>query len=254
MFTVTIMFFPEFIKKLSRIQVFLIPTIAVLSMTTLVNSLFHDSTNRKLKIGPKNTRLGYIAIYYQINNSSFSGRRTNKHKKVETTINPIYHFLQNKSPELPNENNFGLVFEKEGNTSTPMRKSSANLKSEGKLEPSSNKISAKTFQCPYCESKFSQNHNLKSHVKQKHQENFNKTDLKTPPINRKRKSIGQSGHVKKSRQISKVQTQSEERIDNLEEVEINDVEPTETQKLPIYVDPIKKPFVTLMQVLGEDDL
>ena len=79
-------------------------------------------------------------------------------------------------------------------------------------------------------------------------------NLKTPPINRKRKSIGQSGKVKKSRQISKIQTQSEETIDNLEEIEIDDVEPTETQKLSIYVDPIKKPFVTLHQVLGEDDL
>ena len=139
-------------------------------------------------------------------------------------------------------------------------------------EPKQTKIKIsgkKKFQCPYCTSKFSQKHNLKSHVKQKHEENFNKTDfrnikveisndlennLKTPPINRKRKSIGQSGQVKKSRQISKVQTQSEEAIDNLEEIEIDDVEPTETQKLPIYVDPIKKPFVTLHQVLGEDDL
>ena len=150
-----------------------------------------------------------------------------------------------------------------------MRKISANLKSEGKLAPSSNKVSAKTFQCPDCESKFSHKHNLKSHVKQKHEENFNKTDfrnikveisndleinLKTPPINRKRKSIGRSGQVKKSRQISKVQTQSEETMNNLEEIEIDDVEPTEIQKLPIYVDPIKKPFVTLHQVMGEDDL
>ena len=79
-------------------------------------------------------------------------------------------------------------------------------------------------------------------------------NLKTPPINRKRKSIGRSGQVKKSRQISKVQTQSEETIDNSEEIEIDDVEPTETQKLPIYIDPIKKPFVTLHQVLEEDDL
>ena len=158
-----------------------------------------------------------------------------------------------------------LVFKNQGNT--PMRKSSANLKFEGKLEPSSN--NAKTFQCPHCESKFSQKQNLKSHVKQKHEENFNKTNfrnikveisndlennLKNPPINRKRKSIGESSHAKRSRQKSKVQTQSEETIDNLEEFEIGDVEPTETQKLPTYVDPIKKPYVTLHQVLGEDDL
>ena len=145
-----------------------------------------------------------------------------------------------------------------------------NSKSKGKLEPSSNKVSKKTFQCPYCESKFSNNkQNLKSHVKQKHEENFNKTDfrnikveishdlennLKTPPINRKRKSNGESGNAKKPCQISKVQTQSEETINNLEEFEVGDVEPTETQKLPTHVDPIKKPFVTLHQVLGEDDL
>ena len=143
------------------------------------------------------------------------------------------------------------------------------LKSEGKLEPSSNKIGAKPFQCPYCESKFSQKHNLKSHVKQKHEENFKKTDFrnirveisndlennsKTSPINRKRKSIGQSGNAKISRQISKVLNQSEETFENLEEFEIDDVEPAETRELPIYVEPIKKTHVTLIQVLGEDDL
>ena len=189
----------------------------------------------------------------------------NNDKKDET----IHNLTDISELKRPDENESGIVLEKQGNTSTPMRKSSANLKSEGKLEPSSNKVSAKTFHCPYCESKFSQKHNLKSHVKQKHEENFNKTDfrnikveisndlennLKNPPINRKRKSIGESGNVKKPHQISKVQTQSEEKVGNLEEIEIDDVEPTETQKLPIYVDPIKKPFVTMHQVMGEDDL
>ena len=79
-------------------------------------------------------------------------------------------------------------------------------------------------------------------------------NLKPTPIDRKRKSNEQSGNAKKCRQISKVQTQLEETIENLEEIETDDVEPTVTQKLPIYDDPIKKPFVTLHQVLGEDDL
>ena len=34
------------------------------------------------------------------------------------------------------------------------------------------------FQCPYCTSKFSQKHNLKMHVKQKHDENFETTDFR----------------------------------------------------------------------------
>ena len=139
-------------------------------------------------------------------------------------------------------------------------------------EPKQTKIKIRgkqKFQCPYCTGKFSQKHNLKTHVKQKHEENFKKTDFrnirveisndlennsKTSPINRKRKSIGQSGNAKISRQISKVLNQSEETIENLEEFEIDDVEPAETRELPIYVEPIKKTHVTLIQVLGEDDL
>ena len=34
------------------------------------------------------------------------------------------------------------------------------------------------YQCPYCTSKFTQKHNLKTHVKQKHDENFETTDFR----------------------------------------------------------------------------
>ena len=42
----------------------------------------------------------------------FSGRRSNKHKKVEPKTNPIYHFLENEGLDLPvsskGGNEFGL--------------------------------------------------------------------------------------------------------------------------------------------------
>ena len=81
----------------------------------------------------------------------------NNDKKDET----IHNLKDISKLKQPDKNESSIVFEKQGNTSTPMRKSSTNLKSEEKLEPSSNKISAKTFHpCPYCKSKFSQKHNL----------------------------------------------------------------------------------------------
>ena len=48
-------------------------------------------------------------------------------------------------------------------------------------EPKQTKIKIRgkqKFQCPYCTSKFSQKHNLKTHVKQKHDENFETTDFR----------------------------------------------------------------------------
>ena len=48
-------------------------------------------------------------------------------------------------------------------------------------EPKQTKIKIRgkqKFQCPYCTSKFSQKHNLKTHVKQKHVENFETTDFR----------------------------------------------------------------------------
>ena len=46
----------------------------------------------------------------------FSGRRSNKHKKVEPKTNPIYHFLENEGLDLPVSseaiNKFGLKLKK----------------------------------------------------------------------------------------------------------------------------------------------
>ena len=46
----------------------------------------------------------------------FSGRRSNKHKKVEPKTNPIYHFLENEGLDLPGSseggNEFGLELKK----------------------------------------------------------------------------------------------------------------------------------------------
>ena len=38
-----------------------------------------------------------------------------------------------------------------------------------------NLVQSSRFQCPHCKSKFSQKHNLKRHVKQKHEENVEST-------------------------------------------------------------------------------
>ena len=48
-------------------------------------------------------------------------------------------------------------------------------------EPKQTKIKIRRkqkFQCPYCTGKFSQKHNLKTHVKQRHDENFETTDFR----------------------------------------------------------------------------
>ena len=43
-------------------------------------------------------------------------------------------------------------------------------------ESSANNVSAKTFQCSYCDSKYSRKHNLKAHIKKFHNENELKFD------------------------------------------------------------------------------
>ena len=69
------------------------------------------------------------------------------------------------TPPYDQEDNFNL--DDMLNKESPERKQTK-IKIRGKQK----------FQCPYCTSKFSQKHNLKMHVKQKHDENFETTDFR----------------------------------------------------------------------------
>ena len=68
------------------------------------------------------------------------------------------------------------------------------------LTPSStNKVSAKKFQCSYCDSKYSQKHNLKAHVKKFHDENYLKVDS-SKAIESSQKMVGENDEYKEELQ------------------------------------------------------
>ena len=64
---------------------------------------------------------------------------------------------------------------------------------------STNKVSAKKFQCSYCDSKYSQKHNLKAHVKKFHDKNDLNVDS-SKAIESSQKMIGENDEYKEELQ------------------------------------------------------
>ena len=66
------------------------------------------------------------------------------------------------------------------------------------------------FQCPYCTSKFSQKHNLKMHVKQKHDENFETTDFRNiSRISNDSEILAKNQKIKDNLEVSEHQNHEE---------------------------------------------